>query len=94
MKKFLLLTPLILAGCVSYQSKFVVAGNTMVLPKDATFSYMQVSIPTTNGPLTLVISNATFKMNPAVIDSKTAHDVAVINAVGSQVQSAISAAPK
>lgn len=70
----------LLSGCASYQSKFEVAGNKFSLPKDATFSFLQVSIPSTNGPITLVVSNGVFKMNPANIDAQTAHDVAVINA--------------
>lgn len=88
MKKLLLLTPLLLAGCASYQSRFVVAGNSFSLPKDAAFSYMHVKIPSTNGPIELVISNGVFRMNPAVIDAKTAHDVALVNSVSAAVMNA------
>lgn len=82
------------AGCAPYQSRFKVGGNSFVLPKDAKFDWMQVSIPTTNGPITLVISNAVFKMNPQVIDAKTAHDVAIANVIGDKVLQAASLVPK
>ncbi len=68
----------LIAGCAPYQSRFRVNGNSFNLPKDAQFSWMQVTIPTSNGPISLVISNGLFRMNPAVIDAKTAHDVALI----------------
>ena len=63
----------VLSGCANYQSKIVVGGASFTLPKDATFTWLQCSVPTSNGPCTLTISNGVFKMNPAVIDAATAH---------------------
>ncbi len=87
MKKFISLLALAtaLTGCVNYQSKITVGGASFTLPKDATFSWLQCQVPTTNGVCSLVISNGVFKMNPAVIDSQTAHDVAVINATATAI---------
>jgi len=81
-----------LCGCASYQSVFEVGGNKFVMPKDAVFSYLQITIPSSNGPISLVVSNGSFKMNPAVLDAKTAHDVAVINATQQALQAAMNSA--
>jgi hypothetical protein len=51
----------------------------------------------TNGHLstiTLYITNFQFKMNPAVIDTKTAHDVAIFNAGADAAGKVIGAAAK
>jgi hypothetical protein len=55
---------------------------------------MQVQIPTTNGIISLVISNGTFRMNPAVIDAKTAHDVSLVNAGAAAVGTVAGAVAK
>jgi len=75
----------LLLGCATYQSQIKVGSTAFSLPKDAQFSWLEVKIPTTNGMASLYISNGVFRMNPAVIDAKTAHDVAVINATAQAV---------
>ena len=80
----------VLTGCASfeYQSKISVGPGTFALPKDATFDYLHVAMPIqmSNGIAVadLVISNGVFKMNPVVLDKATQHDVAIINAAGTQ----------
>lgn len=90
MKKFLLL--LLLCGCAPYQSRIRLAGVALDLPKDASFDSLELTIPTTNGPITAKIVRGIFKVNPSVIDAKTAHDVGVINAVGDKVLQGVGAA--
>jgi len=85
---------LLFPGCAHYQSKFVVAGNSFTLPKDAQFSYLTIRIPTSNGPISLIVSNGQFKMNPAVIDSATAHDIGLINATAAAIGTIAGAALK
>lgn len=86
---------LLAAGCApfEYQSKITVGTTTFALPKDASFDYLHASVPilTSNGIATanLVISNGVFKMNPVVLDKATQHDVAIINAAGTQVGSVL-----
>ncbi len=93
MKKLALLTlSLILTGCASYTSKIQTPGGTFALPKDAKFTYLEFKQPIilTNGVVamqSLIISNGTFSMNPAVIDAKTAHDVSLIQATISGIES-------
>jgi hypothetical protein len=84
----------LLLGCAAYQSQIKVGGTTFSLPKDAQFTWLKVEIPTTNGMASIVVSNGSFKMNPAVIDAKTAHDVAVIGAVSAAVGDAAGQAAK
>jgi len=86
MKKIALLSIIALTGCAPYQSKITIqtpqgSAYKVALPKDAKFRSLHVSVPTTNGPVSLEIEEGEFKMNPVIIDSKTAHDVAVIGAV-------------
>ena len=70
------------AGCAPYQSRIKFGNTTLVLPKDAKFDSLQVShtISTNATNITVTISNATFKMNPQVIDAKTRHDVELFKA--------------
>jgi len=75
----------LLTGCAPYQSKITIGSYAFSFPKDASFAWLQASIPTTNGTASVTISNGVFKMNPAVIDAKTAHDAALINATAAAV---------
>jgi hypothetical protein len=88
--KYLLL--LLLCGCAPYQSRIRLAGVALDLPKDASFDSLELTIPTTNGPIITKITKGVFKINPAAIDAKTAHDVGVINAVGDKVLQGVGAA--
>ena len=85
LQAILILLLIAVCGCTHYQSKFVVAGNQFTLPKDAKFDWLQVSIPGTNGPITLVISNGIFRMNPEVLTAQTSHDTALIKATAAAV---------
>jgi hypothetical protein len=91
---FLGLLLLISSGCANYQSKFQIGTTSFTLPKDAAFSYLEINVPGSNGPLSLVLSNASFKMNPAVIDAVTAHDIAVFNAGKEAALQLLMAVPK
>lgn len=75
-----LLSLAFILGCAPYRSEFKINGHSFALPKDAKFDWLHFSLPTSNGVISLVVSNGVFRMNPAVIDAKTAHDVAVFNA--------------
>jgi len=75
----------LLAGCAPYQSQINIGSYKFSFPKDASFAYLQASVPTSNGVASVVISNGVFKMNPAVIDAKTAHDAALISATAAAV---------
>lgn len=72
-------------SCAPYQSRIDIGAYKFSFPKDASFSWLHAEIPTTNGAASVTISNGVFKMNPAVIDAKTAHDTAIINATAQAV---------
>lgn len=98
-KTLLSIIPVLLVSACApfeYQSKISVGNTTFALPKDAKFDYLHASVPvvTSNGIAVadLVISNGVFKMNPVVLDKATEHDVAIINAYGTQVNNGISQA--
>ncbi len=91
MKQIILSSVLLaLCGCANYQSELVVGKDRFRFPKDSSFTYLRASVPAQFGTFEVTISNAVFKMNPAVIDAKTAHDVAIINSVA-QAAGAIAA---
>ncbi len=69
-----------LCGCAQYQSVITVGNTQFKLPKNSKVEYMECKVPTTNGIASLVISNGSFTMDPAIINAATAHDVALINA--------------
>ena len=77
------------AGCSSVQSKISVHSPqgtiTMQLPKDAKFDALIYSRSFVDAAghtnlVSLLITNGDFKMNPAVVDAKTRHDVEVFKA--------------
>lgn len=81
-----------LIGCAPYQSKIKWGNASLALPKDAHFDLLRFE---QSGPtnFSITISNATFKMNPAVIDAKTRHDVELFKAGASTVESLIEKIP-
>lgn len=97
MKNLYLLAALLLVGCAGYSSRIKMPdGTTLVLPKDlkADGLILKREWTDTNGHLSTLyfaMTNFTAKMNPAVIDSKTAHDIGLINA-GAQAAGAIAGA--
>lgn len=66
----LLLLLLVLTGCTATQSKIHYGPVTIGLPKDAHWDWMQIVYKGSND-FTITISNATFRMNPEVIDAKS-----------------------
>ncbi len=91
---------LLLTGCVSYTSRITMPdGTTLALPKDAAGDSLVLereftdAIGRTNR-LRLSLTNFVFRMNPAVIDAKTKHDIAVFNAGADAAGKIISANPK
>lgn len=73
--------PLLLTGCINYQSKIVLPdGSKLSLPKDFSAGYVLITSTTTNGTYTVRMTNVVARMNPAVMNAKTRHDVALIEA--------------
>lgn len=84
MKRLTLLLILTMTGCAGYHSNFVVPMiGTISLPKDSKFDELKLEVETNK--LTLTITKGDFKMNPAVIDSKTAHDKAIIESTAAAI---------
>jgi hypothetical protein len=110
--KLLLLALLLVAlsgcwsGCALTQSSSKITlpgGVSFTLPKDSSFDYLRAEVPflTTNGQAvvaSIVITNGSFKMNPAVIDSATARDATLImttaNSIGQVLGQAAAASAK
>jgi len=98
---FVLCVALVLStGCASYTSQITMPdGTQLALPKDACGDSLTLereftdAIGRTNR-LRLYMTNFSFRMNPAVIDAKTKHDIAVFNAGADAAGKIISAIPK
>lgn len=81
MIKLLCLLPLLCAGCLSYQSKIRLPdGSELRLPKDLSAGFIAITSTTSNGTYSVRMTNVVAKMNPAVMDAKTRHAVALIEA--------------
>lgn len=92
----LMLCLLGLTGCAQFQStsEIRLGSASFSLPKDFRGDYMHIKIPMvlTNGmtgTADLVMTNFVIKMNPEVLDKATQHDVAIINAAGTQAANLI-----
>lgn len=98
--KIFTLSLVLLCGCVSYTSHVKLPdGGELALPKDAKGDLLIFTREFTDAigrtnRITLLLSNYTFRMNPAVIDAKTAHDVQLFQAGANAAAQLIGAIPK
>jgi len=86
---------LVLSGCVSWiVPKTVISGSiggqpfSYSGPKDQTVGLLRITA-TTNGTISITVSNLSARMNPDVITTSAAAQVDLINALSAAIQQAM-----